>query len=398
MAEKYDVIVVGAGPAGSTTAIELARRGLKTLMVERRKVVGVPVQCGELLPTPREMKDLFPNAPRAQRLVDVPKEVIVNRTKIMRLVSPRGQQYDFRLHTNIIDREKFDQHLARRAQDNGAELWTRSRVTRRDPDNTLHIVRPDGKVEVRGKVVVGADGPRSLIARSIGNEYTRPDFELSQTMSYTFTEIETDPTVAEMFFGERVAPGGYAWVIPRGAHEANVGMGLRPYFAKPDKPLRNYLQYFVSKDPLVRPRMRGGKIIRRIGATVPVAGPVARTWTDNVLLVGDAAGHVMASNGGGIPTAMVGGELAALTIMRHFEHGESLATYERAWRREMGRELETALAVLRVADQVMRSDTITEVSMRLARSYFLEQLIRCRLPLAVSLAAKTFVNVLQAVL
>ncbi|MHA1216968.1 MAG: NAD(P)-binding protein, partial [Candidatus Thorarchaeota archaeon] len=86
--DKYDVIVVGAGPAGSTVAAAVAKSGFSTLVVERRRVVGLPVQCGELLPTPREMADLFPNSPRAQRLADVPSDVIVNRTRTMRLVSP----------------------------------------------------------------------------------------------------------------------------------------------------------------------------------------------------------------------------------------------------------------------------------------------------------------------
>ncbi len=389
------MIVVGAGPAGSVAAYGLARSGFKTLLVERRREVGVPVQCGELLPTPQEMSDLFPNSPRAQRLVDVPSDIIVNRTRIMRLVSPRGRKYDFQLHANIVDRSRLDQYLARKAQDAGAKLVLRTRVTERDPNNIIDMRGPGGRTEAKARVVVGADGPRSLIAKSIGNRYDRPDVELSQTMSFTLADIETDPSIAEMYFGEHVAPGGYGWVIPRGFHEANVGLGVRAAFAAPERPLRDYLHTFVKKDPMVAPRMRGGRIIRRIGATVPVAGPVRHTWSENVVLVGDAAGHVMASNGGGIPTAMVGGELAAEAVAAHLERGTSLGQYEVAWRREMGRELETALSVLRVADEVMRSDAITEVCMRLAGSYFLEPMIRCRLPLAVDFAAKSFVKVLQ---
>ncbi|MCF2138382.1 MAG: NAD(P)/FAD-dependent oxidoreductase [Candidatus Thorarchaeota archaeon] len=393
----YDVAVVGAGPAGSTAALGIARSGLKTIVIERRTEIGVPVQCGELLPTPHEMKDLFPSAPRAQRLARVPSEVIVNKCKIMRLVSPSGHKYDFRLHANIVDRTRLDQHFARLAQNAGAEIVLQTRAVRRDPDNTLHLRGPKGSSKIKARVVVGADGPRSMVAQSIGNRYDNPSFELSQTMSFTLADVNTDPNVAEMYFGEHVAPGGYAWVIPRGSHEANVGLGVRGAFAAPDRPLRDYLHSFVKRDPLVAPRMRGGKIVRRIGATVPVAGPVERTWSDNVVLVGDAAGHVMASNGGGIPTAMVGGELAAEAVVAHLEKRTSLRLYEQAWKQEMGRELETALAVLRVADQVMRADAITEVCMRLAGSYFLEPLIRCRLPLAVEFASKTLVKTLQTI-
>jgi len=393
--DKYDVIVVGAGPAGSTVAAAVAKSGFSTLVVERRRVVGLPVQCGELLPTPREMADLFPNSPRAQRLADVPSDVIVNRTRTMRLVSPKGRAYDFPLEASILDRTKFDQHLATRAQDYGAELLLATRATRRDPDNTVRLRGPAGMSEVRGTVVVGADGPLSLISRSIGNVYQRPDFQLSQAQSVTLTNIEIDSTIAEMYFGSSVAPGGYAWVIPRGPDEANIGMGFRPAFAEPSCGLRDHLRAFAYSHPLVAPRTRSGRPVRRVAATIPVSGPVRRTWADNVVLVGDAAGHVMASNGGGIPTAMVGGEIAAESIVAFLENGVPLSSYENGWRREMGRELESALAVLRVADEVMLSDTVTEICMRLAGSFFLEPLIRCRLPGPVSLAARTLVPVLQ---
>ena len=125
-----------------------------------------------------------------------------------------------------------------------------------------------------------------------------------------------------------------------------------------------------------------------------MGGPRRKTWTNNILLIGDAAGHVMASNGGGIPTALCGGTIAGDVASRHLRDGSPLSEYEYIWKNEYGKELETALRVLRVADTVMPSDTITDISMKLAGVRFLEPLIRCRLPTPVDIASKTLVKVL----
>jgi flavin-dependent dehydrogenase len=105
----------------------------------------------------------------------------------------------------------------------------------------------------------------------------------------------------------------------------------------------------------------------------------------------------MACNGGGIPSALVDGEIAGQAAVKHISEGIPLSCYEDTWRMETGTELNTALTILRIADQVMPSDFITDTCMRLAGSRFLEPLIRCRLPLPVDFAAKTFVKLLKSI-
>ncbi len=103
----------------------------------------------------------------------------------------------------------------------------------------------------------------------------------------------------------------------------------------------------------------------------------------------------MASNGGGICTALAGGEIAGEVVYDHITNDEPLSHYADIWRKELGTELYTALRVLRIADQVMISDAITDQCMRLAGSRYLKHLIRCRLPFPVDLASKTLVKVLR---
>jgi digeranylgeranylglycerophospholipid reductase len=392
---SYDVVVVGAGPAGCTAARVTADAGLKTLIIDRRREIGVPIHCGEFLPTPREMRDLLRDSPRASRLVGIPSDLIANRTDRLMLASPLSNQFFLRLDANVIDRTKFDQYIASRAEAAGAKIALESTVIHRNKSNTLTIRQEGHNIEMTAQVVIGADGPSSLISKSIGNRYHDHGRDLCPSLNYVLTEIECDSKTTEMYFGNQVAPGGYSWIIPKGNDTANVGFGMRRFFGDPEVPMKEYLQRFILSHPLVSPRTKKSIVVSRVGAIIPVGGPVDRTYTENVVLVGDAAGHVMASNGGGIPTALVGGEIAGESVVNHLTDGISLSSYEAQWRKEIGKELYTALRILRIADQVMPSDRITDQCMRLAGPRYLKHLIRCRLPIPVDFASKTLVKVLS---
>ncbi len=392
---SYDVAVVGAGPAGCTAARMTAEKGFKTVVLERRKQIGIPIQCGEYLPVPAEMRNLLRNSPRVARLVDVPKHLITNRCKRLQLFSPLGSSFEFRLHANVIDRAKFDQHLAAQAADAGVDFQMETTVFKRAKSNVLSVRNKEGKQEISAKVIIGADGARSLISQSIGNRYENEDRDLCPSINFVMEDVECDSTTTEMYFGRQVAPGGYAWLIPKGDNIANVGFGMRRPFSSPKRSIKEYLYKFIRTNPLVAPRTRKARIISRIGATIPVGGPVRRTFSDNVVLVGDAAGHVMASNGGGIPTALAGGEIGGEAVVQHLESGQPLSWYEKTWREEFSIELLSALRILHIADQVMTSDMITDLCMRLAGARYLKHLVRCRLPTTVDLASKTLVKVLH---
>ncbi|MHA2379797.1 MAG: geranylgeranyl reductase family protein [Candidatus Thorarchaeota archaeon] len=391
---SYDIAVVGAGPAGCTAARVTAEKGFKTVVVERRRQVGVPVQCGEYLPLPSEMSDLLRDSPRAARLVDVPKRLVTNCCDRLRLFSPFGRSFEFRLQSNVIDRAQFDQYLAEQAADAGAEFRLETMAVRRTESNHLTLRGKNGNQEISARIVIGADGPRSLISQSIGNRYDNEGRDLCPSLNFVMENVDCNPATTEMYFGRQIAPGGYAWIIPKGEDTANVGFGLRWPFGTPGTTLKQYLYRFIKTNPLLTPRTLEARITSRVGATIPVGGPVERTFSDNVVLVGDAAGHVMACNGGGIPTALAGGEIAGEAVGRHLTEGEPLSCYEDDWRREFGTELYTALRILRIADQVMESDRITDQCMRLAGPRYLKHLIRCRLPFPVDLASKTLVKML----
>jgi digeranylgeranylglycerophospholipid reductase len=393
VAQPYDVAIIGAGPAGSTVARFVAKEGFRAIVFDRRNTVGVPVQCGELVPTSSEAHRLFPRSKRMPKAVQIPKRFITNKTHTIRLISPNGRSYEFPFQANIIDRARFDQYLVQLAENAGAEFRLGSTLKELSDMNILEIRSRQSTYTVNSKLVVGADGANSVVARSLGTQYVHAEPDLSPSLQFVMSGADVDDSVVEMHFGDRIAPGGYAWVIPKGNGLVNVGFGMRRCIAQDDTPLRRYLERFAFK--ILAPQLKNAKISHRVGAIIPVGGPLRKTWSSNLLLVGDAAGHIMASNGGGIPTALCGGQIAGDTISKHLRMDTPLSTYEDQWKLEFGKELDTALRVLRVADSVMPSDTMTDICMRLAGVRFLEPLIRCRLPLPVDIASKTMVKALN---
>ncbi|MHA2375689.1 MAG: FAD-dependent monooxygenase [Candidatus Thorarchaeota archaeon] len=265
----------------------------------------------------------------------------------------------------------------------------------RTDSNSLNVRTNDSQISVRAKVVIGADGPKSIIAESIGNRYSNEERDLSPALNFIMDNVECESDIVEMHFGHTIAPGGYTWIIPKSKTSANVGFGMRKSVAQAGLPLKQYLYNFIKSNPSTASRLRDATITSRVGAIIPVGGPVKRTYSRNVALVGDAAGHVMASNGGGIPTALAGGHIAGDIVVRHLLNHSPLSKYEESWNKEFGTELFTALAILRIADQVMTSDRLTGWCMRFAGVRFLEPLIRCRLPAPVDFASKTLVKVLS---
>ncbi len=212
MTITYDVAVVGAGPAGTSAALVAAKNDLRTVLFDRRANIGTPVQCGELIPTPTEARRLFPHSTMMSKSVNVPREFITNRTKVIRLISPNGSSYEFPFEANIVDRSRFDKHLGKSAADAGVEIQQNSMVTNRSRKNKLTVRSKSSVHSVNAKIVIGADGSRSIVARSLGPRFIHSESDLSPSLQYVMSEVNLDPSVVEMHFGNSIAPGGYAWV------------------------------------------------------------------------------------------------------------------------------------------------------------------------------------------
>jgi geranylgeranyl reductase family protein len=319
--DEWDVIVVGAGPAGSSAAQAAASKGTRVLMVDRRVIIGSPVQCAEFLARPvvHELR--------------LPREVIaqdVERT----LTHVMGEEASVRRNPGcIIHRDLTDLLLARRAEEAGAIVWAATRVTGIEnlPDGRLrvHMDRGDGPESTCADLVVGADGPRSTVGAAMGNKNQQ------MVVAHQVTVRLPEPREDTEVYLDPAFKGGYAWMFPK-ADLANVGVGVDASMGtNPKAALSVFLANLGD---------RVGEELRSTGGLIPVGGPLPHAM-GRVLLAGDAAGHTHPITGGGIHQAVVAGRLAGEAAAA-FTDGDcdALVNYGIAFKSLFGLHLDRALA------------------------------------------------------
>lgn len=359
MTEAVDVVVVGAGPAGSTAAREAAAGGASVLLLEKGRRVGEPVRCGEFLPSLEEVRRICASTEGLEDLFDLPSRVRARWIDRARAYAPSGACFEVDFQGHAIWRDRLDQHLAQEAVREGAELRT----------ETPFLGFRDGRVrtsagEVAARAVVGADGPHSAVARAAGFPLHALLFPaLSLPVAGSFEPV------FEAYFGG-VAPGGYAWVIPR-RRDANVGLGVRPDLRQ--VPVHRALEAFLA--------FRGLRTDREpVGGYVPMSGPLPETVRGNALLAGDAAGHVLSSSGGGIFTAMICGRLAGRAAARYARGRGALGEYETAWRRVLGGAFERGWRLFQLLAPHFDDPEALEATFRLLGPEGLAMALRCQEP------------------
>ena len=354
---KVDVVVVGAGPAGSSAAEHAAIKGASVLILEKRPKVGLPVRCGEFMPSVDEMKSIFPKATDLDPLFDIPSNLHSLPTDVIRIFSPKMKHWDVSFEGYTTDRGRFDQYLASRAVKAGADLRTSLECT-----GVKGNVVSTPEMDIEAKVVIGADGPLSRVGKCLG--YARSTDLCPAVTVQVKGDFEPIP---EMYFGT-VAPGGYAWILPKKGL-ANVGLGVAPRFSK--MTVGEYFDQFLKIKNIKNAE-------RPMGKFVPMSGPIKRTVIGDSLLVGDAAGQVMAVNGGGIPISMICGRIAGQAAAATALQRLPLTAYEDRWKREVLKPLRTAVHTKWLANTCFGSQWRLEMAMSVLGQRRINKLIRCK--------------------
>ena len=378
--KEVDLVVVGAGPGGLYAALEALKRGLSVHVFDKKTVVGMPVKCGEYFPVRKEMERLLPSAMEYMGVFDIPKDAVDNTCKKLRVISPRGSEFEFDFEAFILDRTILEQYMAKEVERLGGTIELRKSADL-FMENQTNLVGPRKGEAVAAKVVIAADGFPSKVAKSAGiltQEYMTPN-NVAINYEYLMTNLSVDQSVTEMYMGTQFAPGGYGWIIPKGNDSANVGIGIRTSYSKRNDG-RSYLNFFLNDCPLSRSKLQGGKPGPMIADVLPVDGPLPTTCAGQVMAVGDAAAMVMPTNGGGIATAMISGQIAGQTAADYILRGTPISEYERKWTAVMGKEMRVSTKLRRLADHFMGNDFVFNILLHILRTNGIKDVITCRAP------------------
>ncbi len=359
------MIVVGAGPAGSATAKAAAERGLEVLLVERELEIGVPDKCGEYLPSIDEMRRLTPKVDGLEEFFDPPSRCIVNRTKHVNFVFPNNVEYSVPFKGVVVDRKLLDKHLANEAARAGAHVAPFTSALKLLDGGGVRVRSSEGTFDLRSKAVVGADGAFSLVARQSGLPVSRDPLDYAVGYQYEMVGVEHDPEYVDMYLGEDIAPGTYAWIIPKGEDVANVGTGARTPFMEEGVSIRDYQRRFVNEHEVASKKLVKAVPTAVKAGYIPVGGPLERTSTGNVLVVGDAGGHTIPTVGGGVPPGMIVGRIAGNAVADKIIEGKPLNGFDDAWKNAIGDTLFNSLRLRRMSDVIFRNrrmiDTVTRL-------------------------------------
>ena len=365
----YDLIVIGSGPAGATTARVAAERGLTVLLVDKRQELGAPIQCSGAV-SAHALADAA--VPPAEEFVSTPvygfaiydSQGQVTQIDYRRLKATKYQEQPLGY---VVDRRRFDRYLMTMAERAGVEVWLKTEAYGYRP-------RPDGQAEVdlkrfgqaltvRAKVVVGADGLQSQVGKWAGLRTHIKLSDLATCLQFVVDHVETDGLL-EIITGHEWAPGGYAWLFPKGHGYAEVGLGV--IRTHTDRDARWHLDHFIQNSFMAE-RLANCRILEVQGGGVPLAAPLKKQYADNLILVGDAARHVNPITGGGIHTALRGGLIAGHFLADFLPSGQPptaalLADYQQRWLTTMG---ETMWRLYRLKTDIFREKDQAQQDQRL---------------------------------
>ncbi len=385
--DKYDVVVVGLGPGGGSALFKLADEGFKVLGIDKRREIGVPIQCGEFIPQYHEYKKILPEVddPYLEVFRRMPLKLVSNRTRSVSVVTPSGKEYKVDFDGFVIDRAAFDKWIVKEAVDRGADVMINTSVYKLDMDGTVYARGKLGSTKVKGDVVVIAAGTSSTLLDQVGLYRERDEMNLGHVINYQMAGVESDPSVVEMYTGKKYSPGAYAWIIPKGDGVANVGLGIRYPYVDGEKDINVYMHRFLKEHPIASKKLKRAQPLYYVGGLVPVGPPPKKTVSGRFISVGDAANHNIASLGAGIVTSSIAGIAAGEAISRYFNDGVDLAYYEELWRRLLGRALENGYKLRLVVDLITKNDRYTDVFMEKVGSERIYDLVYTKAPSNVDL-------------
>ena len=347
--DKYDVVVVGAGPGGSIAARTAAEKGASVLLLERDAVIGQPVRCGEGIVSTN-----------VEKFIEVDEGWVAARIRGIIFYAPDGTPVPVKQDREglILERAVFDRRLAEQAANAGAGVLTLADVDGLKTDNGkvkgVYYTHLGKRYKVESKVVIGADGVESRVGRWAGIRTQIPLGSYESAYQMVLSGIKYETSWAHFYLGNSIAPGGYVWIFPKGEYTANVGLGIQ--VSRIDK--KNAYEYLYDFVKLHFPR---ASIVGQMAGGVPVSKPLKKPYGSGIMLVGDAARLCNPLTGAGIYSAMQSGNYAGLTAVEAIDKGDTSEKQLSRYGKMIGAEIvkvntrafRVSQAVLKLSDEVM---------------------------------------------
>ncbi len=352
---EYDIIIVGCGPAGSSTAKHLAEKGLKVLVLDRNNEIGTPKRCGEGL-SANSVKQLG---------LKIPRQCIAQDIKGAIAYAPNGRKVTIKFEGtkgHVLERKMFDKWLAGEAANVGSKIIAKSNVYGLIKSNGFitgvkaNIMGED--VEIRSKVVVAADGVESTVMRMAGFRAKNPRL-VDTGFQYEMDGIDIDEDMIHLYFGNKIAYRGYVWVFPKGKNRANVGIGITG--------LGNIKTAKLLLDEWIeaRPELRKGSIIEVNAGCIPVGGFLESMVGNGIVGVGDSVNQVNPIHGGGIAESLkagrIAGDVIADAIKKNDVSAKQLSAYDKIWWKECGNRLKNVEKVREMFEK-MTDDELNDMA------------------------------------
>jgi digeranylgeranylglycerophospholipid reductase len=334
----HDAVIVGGGPAGLHAGGQLARSGFSVALFEEHPSSGIPVHCTGVL-----------SADAFERF-GLGDDCVLNELQTVCFHAPSGDAVEYTtpsVEAVVIDRARFDTRLAERAALAGVTLCYGERVTAVDVDAD-GVTVTSGSTTMRARAAVLACGASYAVQRRLRLGIPRVLLHSAQA------ELPADRlNPVEVHFGEDVAPRGFAWAVPVQRERPYVRVGVMCE----QQADRHFARVLARIGNRWGADLTGGCQPRQ--KVLPL-GPIERTYGDRLLVIGDAAGLVKATTGGGIYYSLLTATLACDTLVKALSRDDlsagALADYQRTWRRQLGRELRWQLVLRRIAQRLTDDD------------------------------------------
>ncbi|UCH03226.1 MAG: NAD(P)/FAD-dependent oxidoreductase [Candidatus Bathyarchaeota archaeon] len=351
----YDATLIGAGPTGSLLAEMLANEGYDVLMLEEHSEIGVPQHCtGKISATALKELDLKPAG-------------VLQKIRGATFYSPNAESFKVEKNSTVayvLDRRIFDKYLSEKAVKAGAVLIQNARaagVSISSSCTKVNFICRSKSQNVTSRIVIGSDGARSSVARWLGL-YSKNHYEMKLGVQKEVVGIEDiEPDIVELYFGRNYAPGFFAWIVPMGKERAKIGLCVDIRLARF---AFNYLDKFCKNHPIASIKLRQS-ISNKINAhIIPTGGSLKKTISDGVLVVGDAAGQVKSTTGGGLYYGMlcsrIAGKILSMalkTSKKGIIRKETLIEYEKLWRKKLEKEIVFSVKARAFMDSLTDEET-----------------------------------------